>query len=139
MKTNVHYHTIAMNLTGRGVVYPGHPIVVATIIMGLYGSFDEANARTEHGWCEALADHRIPGAGDHVRAAMHTLAIGAKGGTVDEMVAYANRYWSEGNAGGHLKNVDAGLKQAEAFFSRFCDLAAAWADASAAQHNEVTQ
>lgn len=137
MKTNVHGHTIAMNLTGRGVVYPGHPLVVATIIMEIYGSFDEANAPTGHGWCEALADHRIPGAGDHVGAAMRTLAIGAKGGTADEMIAYANGYWSEGNAGGHLKNVEAGLQQAEAFVARFRDLAAAWDDSRAAEHNAL--
>lgn len=125
-----HGHTIAMNLTGSGVVYPGHPLVLATIIMEIYGSFDEANTPTGHGWCEALADHRIPGAGDHVGAAMRTLAIGAKGGTADEMIAYANRYWSEGSAGGHLKNVDAGLQQAEVFVVRFRDLAGAWASRS---------
>lgn len=111
-----HGHLIAMNLTNSGVVYPGHPLVLATIIMEIYGSFDEANAPTGHGWCEALADHRIPGAGDHVGAAVRTLAIGAKGGTADEMIAYANRYWSEGNAGGHLKNVVAGQQQADALF-----------------------
>lgn len=119
------------------VVYPGHPLVLATIIMEIYGSFNEANAPSGHGWCQALADHRIPGAGDHVGAAMRTLAIGAKGGTVDEMVAYANRYWSEGNAGGHLKNVDAGLQQAEALVDRFRDLAAAWADSRAEEHNAL--
>jgi len=126
-KTTQHGHTIAMNLTGRGVVYPGHPLVVATIIMELYGSFDEANAPTEHGWCEALSDSLIPGAGDHVGAAMRTLAIGAKGGTADEMIAYANWYWSDGNAGDYLKNVDAGLQQAEAFVARFRELAVTWA------------
>lgn len=125
-----HGHLIAMNLTNSGVVYPGHPLVLATIIMEIYGSFDEANAPTGHGWCEALADHRIPGAGDHVGAAVRTLAIGAKGGTADEMIAYANRYWSEGNAGGHLKNVVAGQQQAEAFVARFRDLAGVWASRS---------
>lgn len=112
-----------MDLTDRGVIYPGHPLVVATIIMELYPSFEEANRPTEHGWSEVLSDHRVPGAGDHVGAAMRTLSIGAKGGSPDEMIHHATTYWNDGRAGGHINNIDDGKEQARAFEDRFRELA----------------
>lgn len=134
-----HGHTIAMHLTGRGVVYPGHPLVVATIIMEIYSSFDEANAPTGHGWCEALSDSLIPGAGCHVGAAMRTLAIGANGGSVEEMILYSKTYWDRGSAGGHHKNVEAGRLQARAIEARFRELASTWTFTSLASEELGTQ
>lgn len=120
----MHGHMISMALSGQGVVYPGHPLVVATIIMECFESFAEANKTTEHGWCEALSDSRIPGSGCHVGAAMRTLDLGHKDGTVEQMITHASGYWLNGNAGGHHKNVHAGTEQARAFESRFRELAA---------------
>ncbi len=64
--------------TGAWPVYPGHPLVLATVIMAVFPDFQSANKPTEHGWCPALGDHRIPGASDHVGAAMRCLKIGSE-------------------------------------------------------------
>lgn len=113
-------------LTGEWPVYPGHPLVLATAIMEVFPSYDAANAPTGHGWCEALGDQRIPGAGCHVTAAMRLLKLGADGAGVEDMVSYGDRYWRDGKAGGHHKNVEAGLVQASAIETRFRELASRW-------------
>lgn len=113
-------------VTGDWPVYPGHPLVLAAAIMAVFPDFETANAPTKHGWCAALGDSRIPGAGDHVGAAVRCLEIGAKGGTADQMIEYASRYWTEGNAGGHHKAVPAGQAQALAIEGKFRELAASW-------------
>lgn len=117
---------IIQELTGDWLVYPGHPLVLATAIMGVFATFEDANKLTEHGWCAALGDSRIPGSGDHVGAAMRTLELGARGADADAMVAYAARYWDAGQAGGHVKNVDAGKAQAERIEPHFRAIAAQW-------------
>src|SRR3989344_4472835 len=103
---------IVQQLTGSWPVYPGHPLVLATAIMRVFPSFGAANQATEHGWSAALADSRVPGAGDHVGAAMRTLELGSRGSDADAMIEYAARYWEAGQAGGHVKNQDAGRAQA---------------------------
>lgn len=117
---------VIQDLSGAPMVYPGHPLVLATAIMSVFGSFAEANAPTGHGWCAALGDDRIPGAGDHVGAAMRTLAVGVEGEGIDAMVAYANRYWEGGQAGGHHRNVAEGVAQAKAIEPAFRALAQKW-------------
>lgn len=113
-------------VTGDWPVYPGHPLVLATAIMAVFPDFETANAPTGHGGCVALGDSRIPGAGDHVGAAMRCLAIGAKGESVEQMIEYADRYWVGGNAGGHHKYVQAGVEQATAVEGKFRELAGSW-------------
>ena len=117
---------IIQELTGDWPVYPGHPLVLATAIMHVFGTFEEANEPTSHGWCVALGDSRIPGAGCHVRAAMRTLQMGSQGANPDAMIAHAMRYWETGQAGGHSKNVDAGKAQAEKIEPHFRAIAAQW-------------
>jgi hypothetical protein len=116
---------VIQELTGKWPVYPGHPLVLATAIMKVFPSFAEANAPSGHGWCEALADSRIPGAGDHVGAAMRTLELGTREG-VDAMVVYACSYWDRGQAGGHVNYVAEGAEQAMAIEPHFRALAARW-------------
>jgi hypothetical protein len=114
------------DLTGDWPVYPGHPLVLAAAIMKVFPNFEAANMPTEHGWCQALADSRIPGAGDHVGAAMRVLQLGASGATEDAMVECAGDYWDRGNAGGHHKKVEPGRAQAQAVEPHFRELAKAW-------------
>lgn len=123
---------IIQKLTGEWPVYPGHPLVLATAIMRVFPSFAEADSPSGHGWSVALPDSRIPGAGDHVGAAMRTLALGARGGSADAMVAYAKRYWEEGQAGGHGKNVSEGTVQAEKIEPRLRSIADGWFNETAA-------
>lgn len=73
---------IIHELTGAWPVYPGHPLVLATAIMRVFPCFADANAPSGQG-CTALADSRIPGAGDHVGAAMRTLELGLNGEDAD--------------------------------------------------------
>lgn len=122
----MHGGLIIKDLTGDWPVYPGHPLVLATAIMEVFPSFDAAHRKTEHGWCEALGDSRIPGAGDHVGAAMRVLKLGAEGRSADDMIDFARDYWDRGNAGGHHKNLEAGRAQAKAAESHFRDLAKVW-------------
>lgn len=117
---------IIKDLTGEWPVYPGHPLVLAVAIMELFPSFDEANKPTERGWCEALADSSIPGAGDHVGAAMRVLQMGSDGRSEDDMIQYARDYWDRGNAGGHHKYVEPGQAQSKAAEPRFRELVKAW-------------
>ncbi|MDL5034424.1 hypothetical protein QRD43_21150 [Pelomonas sp. APW6] len=121
-----HGAIIIKDVTGDWPVYPGHPLVLATAIMSVFPRFEDANRPTEHGWCQALADSRIPGAGDHVGAAMRVLGLGASGAGTDDMVKAAMDYWDSGNAGGHHKNVEAGRAQAQAVEHRFREMAAVW-------------
>jgi hypothetical protein len=117
---------IIHELTGDWPVYPGHPLVLATAIMRVFPSFAEANAPSGHGWCTALADSRIPGAGDHVGAAMRMLELGSRGADADTMIAHASRYWEAGQAGGHIKKLDAGMAQAERIEPYFRAVSAVW-------------
>lgn len=117
---------IIKSITGDWPVYPGHPLVLATAIMKVFPSYAEANQPSGHGCCEALADSRIPGAGDHVGAAMRVLELGTKGVDSDAMVAYAADYWDRGQAGGHSKYVQAGQVQAAKVVASFRDAASTW-------------
>lgn len=94
--------------------------------MVVFPDFCSASKPTEQGWCEAVGDSRIPGAGDHVGAAMRCLKIGSEGGAVEQMIEYANRYWVGGNAGGHHQYVQAGIEQAAAIEAKFRELASSW-------------
>ena len=114
------------DVTGRYLVYPGHPLVIATAIMAVFPDYLAANQPTQNGWCVALGDQRIPGAGDHVGAAMRCLKIGSEGGSPEQMIEYASRYWVDGNAGGHHQYVQAGIEQAAAAESKFRELASEW-------------
>lgn len=119
-------HEIIKDLTGEWAVYPGHPLVLATAIMEVFPDFNAANAPTSYGWCQALGDSRIPGAGCHVGAAMRLLKLGADGVDVDAMAQFAERYWNDGQAGGHHKNVQAGQEQAAAIERHFRERVRSW-------------
>jgi len=127
-----HGAFVIQDMTGDWPVYPGHPLVLATAIMSVFETFADANHPTGHGWCAALGDTRIPGAGDHVGAAMRTLELGARGAGTDAMIAHAREYWSYGQAGGHVKAVAAGAAQAEKIEPHFREIAARWFPAAGA-------
>lgn len=121
-----HGSITIQRLTGEWPVYPGHPLVLATAIMDVFASYTEANAPSGNGFCQPLGDTRIPGAGDHVGAAMGVLAMGAAGAEVGQMVEAAVQYWESGHAGGHVKSVEAGRAQAEQIRPHFEAAAKQW-------------
>lgn len=111
---------------GDGPAYPGHPLVLSTIIMHAFDSLEAADKTTIDGWSTALADCRVPGAGDHVAQAMRILRMGRDGASPDEMVAAAHRYWTDGKAGGHETNVELGSEQASKIEPLFRSKVRAW-------------
>jgi hypothetical protein len=113
-------------LTGQYMVYPGHPLVLATVIMSVFDSFGDASDSNADGRSRAITSDAIPGAGDHASAALRVLAVGANDGTLDEMVEYARRYWNENQAGGHRDSVAKGNTQADRIEPHFRAKAAAW-------------
>ena len=96
-------------VSGADLVFLGHPVVIACAIIALYPSIGKVTAPTKHGAKEALADLRVPGAGDCVRVAVHALQ---SGGSATDMLDEMRRYWSRSQAGGHKGNVDPGIAQA---------------------------
>lgn len=122
-------------LTGACPVYPGHPLVVAVQIMSTFGSIAEASAPTEHGWPEALGNSDISGAGCHVGAGLRILQRGAAGASPDDMIYDANRYWTEGSAGGHTKNVASGTTQAHQLEAHFRARVVDWLAAGPPPHS----
>lgn len=58
---------------------------------------------------------------------MNVLAIGARGGTPDEMIAAAHSYWNEGHAGGHIRHVAQGRQEAQRIESAFRERCSLWA------------
>lgn len=97
---------------GSWPVYPGHPITVAWYIVNKYGSFEEANKNTKHGWPRALGDNDIPGAGGEVYMALDFLNKLVDGATWEDVVAWADHHWRDYKAGGHGRKVAPGQTQA---------------------------
>ena len=67
---------------------------------------------------------------------MRCLQIGSEGSTPDQMIEYANRYWVAGNAGGHHRNIQAGIEQAAAIEAKFRELASSWPFASGQKESQ---
>jgi|JI10StandDraft_1071094.scaffolds.fasta_scaffold16637_8 hypothetical protein len=78
---------------GESASYPGHPLVVATMIMDRYHSFEHASDRAPGAHCEnARADPFIVGAGCAVLSALDVLRS-AVAGDVGAAMQHAERYW----------------------------------------------
>lgn len=128
--------------TGEWMVYPGHPLVLACAIARVFPSFEEATKTTDSGWSQALGDCRIPGAGCHVGAAVQVLAMGRQGASVEDMIKRAGEIWVHGKAGGHERNVAAGVEQAKAIEPWFMREIEAWLRSDArsnASHGHATE
>ncbi len=78
---------------GDSVEYPGHPVILACMVMDRYPNLASACAR-EPGqeFYNALRDGFIPGAGCAVHAALDTLRHAHDRG-LEAAYAHAERYW----------------------------------------------
>jgi hypothetical protein len=123
-------------LTGAWPVFPGHPLVIAAAIIELYSSFEEAARLSASNTPAAVCNNAVPGTGDHAYAAIDALARGNRGASVDEMVAVANDYWVRGQAGGHVRYVEAGIAQAKLIEPWFREHAAKWVLSTSVQQPE---
>ena len=84
---------------GQFVQYPGHPTVLAALIVMKFPSFGEASVRLPGAtYPRALGDEDIPGAGSSVYAALGILEMIGKVG-IDDALIHAEDYWTELCAG----------------------------------------
>lgn len=109
MATSDSFHWAKKYLGASMTVYPGHSVVLATMVMMRYPDFATAS-RTEPGKnCpNALQDGFIPGAGCAVYAALRFLEYAQKEG-LDAAYDHAERYW-KGWENQHASNVEKGLE-----------------------------
>jgi len=73
---------------GEPVEYPGHPLVLATMVLDRYTSLDAA--------ADALGDSFIIGSGCAVRCAMDVLeaALSGNAGALESAYVHAEHYWN---------------------------------------------
>jgi hypothetical protein len=106
---------------GEPVQYPGHPVVLACMVMDRYPNLESAT-RLEPGrqFGNALSDNFIPGAGCAVRAALDTLRY-AQTGDLGAAYAHATRYWNgwEAQDPANASGARKGREQHERIKARF--------------------
>lgn len=119
-----------MKHLGESVSYPGHPLVLATMIMDRYHSFGHAIGR-ELGsdYNNALSDIFIPGAGCAVSSALDVLGL-AIAGDLETAVDHAEQYWKgwEQQSPRNPERCLLGRVQAERVRPLFMERVQAWKD-----------
>ena len=119
--------TSEQTLLGGALVYPGHPVPLAYLIMCAYPDLETAMARDgDSPWPAALGNQAIPGGGGEVRAALNLLVAVRNGTPPAAAVAEASKRWRNGGAGGHPAAVAPGQVQAEQVLARFLALLDVW-------------
>lgn len=84
--------SLSMSVLGEPVVYPGHPVALAVLIMAKYPSLEAAETKTgSH--CAALSDQDIPGAGGNVWMALDLLRM-CRQVPVSEALELIERRWN---------------------------------------------
>lgn len=78
---------------GEHAEYPGHPLILACMVMDRYPNIETALCREQgREFGNALSDNFIPGAGCAVHAALDTLRHAMDVG-LEAAYAHADRYW----------------------------------------------
>lgn len=109
-----------------GLHHPGHPVIIAVLIMTKYPSLAAASQREDGAGCAVvLADGDIPGAGEQVNVALDILASLRREGPEAAFVR-ATRQWQVRTSRRFKDRQLPGQTQAERFKRRFCELAADW-------------
>ncbi len=115
------------SLLGGTLVYPGHPVPLAYLIMHTYPDLESALARSDTSpWPAALGNQAIPGGGGEVRAALNLLLAVRNGTPPVAAVAKATEQWRRGVAGGHPAAVAPGQAQADEVLKRFLAVLDRW-------------
>jgi hypothetical protein len=114
------------------IVYPGHPLTIATLILTKYGTsgvdlavaFAKHEAKDGYSCPNALADVDIPGAGDCVYNALDILQ-GIRTGirTPEAAVAEAAAIWRYERASDYKDKLEAGEAEAKSIEGDFLLLA----------------
>ena len=82
--------TISFEWLEHKAIYPGHPVTLAYMIVCRYASLKEATAKGQN-YPKPLEDHRIPGGGGNIHAALDFLRL-AKDGLAPAF-EWADRSW----------------------------------------------
>ena len=78
---------------GEHAEYPGHPVILGTMVMDRYECFEHAAARGEgEKYYNAISDSFIPGAGCAVSSTMSVLKLAIEKNP-EAAFAEAERYW----------------------------------------------
>lgn len=113
---------------GERIQYPGHPLVIAAMIMDRYSSFEAAGFRKPGAdFYNAISDSFIPGSGCAVSAAMEVLKRSLHG-QVDLAKQEADRYWNhwEQQSASNRQRAEVGREQARRIEPLFMERLAAW-------------
>jgi hypothetical protein len=123
--TNPYASRPDIDAIGEEVVYPGHPITCAVIILHAYaGHLSDAWARTEHGWYHCEGHMNTPTAGGALSSGCALIQHVIEGRmSTDEAIAWGDRTW--GGAGGHPGMVKQGQDQADRLKPRLREMLAA--------------
>lgn len=121
MMTTMDSNRWENEVLGEHAQYPGHPLILACMVMDRYPNLETA-LRREQGreFSNALSDNFILGAGCAVHAALATLRQ-AMGHGLEAAYAHANQYWLAWEQQNPKNALGAahGREQAERIRSRF--------------------
>lgn len=123
-----------MDATGTWPVYPGHPLTVVWEIMAVFAKPSDALQSVQTGSLncpEAVADNRISGGGGEVYRGCALILRAQNGVPAEDLIAWADRSWIDGGAGGHTKAVQPGLAQANLIKPLFAEKLASWLSSAA--------
>lgn len=104
-------------------VYPGHPLIIAyEIMLAFEGDLDKAFAPSydkngeKLGWCEALSDSRVSGAGGCVHNGVRLLKYIQDGVlTPLEALDWCDGLWAYARSSDFADRIDEGQEQAERY------------------------
>ena len=87
-------HRRDIDILGEASVYPGHPTVIAYLILRLYeGRLDDAFGRGKQ-YATVEEDGRIPGAGGHASNGLHLIRL-SRSVSIDTALSWADKTWAE--------------------------------------------
>lgn len=87
-------------ILGEFSVYPGHAITIAYLITKVFPTYEAATAPSYDragkplGWCEALSNNDIPGAGGNVHNGVDVLRKLHEGQDIETVYAWADQVWA---------------------------------------------
>lgn len=113
---------------GERVEFPGHPTILAIMVMDRYESFDHAGAREEGAhYYNATRDGFIVGAGCAVSSTMDVLKLAIEKGPEAAFIE-AKRYWQgwENQSPSNKDRAAFGREQAERVKPLFLQRLASW-------------
>ena len=113
--------SLSMSVLGEPVVYPGHPIALALLIMAKYPSLEAAETKNGQ-YSAALSDQDIPGAGGNVWMALDLLRM-CRQVPVPEALALIEQRW---NNQGPADRPEVVVRQGQRCLAAFVKNAPEW-------------